>query len=179
MANRSHVYLTDQLPTKAKHKRGQFRGVCEWNWEIPISHLLLVANKPKRVQSAIWKDHEIGIAADSKGAVERLLAFIDLLGQGEVKSAGYWDDCVDETKKFFASKKRKGKWFLLEAGELFDMSGNDLVKECDAVVKAIPAMVKKVDKALAGGEKPWVSKLRKNWEKELGLYWSDVLYYSP
>ena len=179
MANRSHVYVTDKLATKAKNKRGQFRGISEWGWDIPISHLLLVANKPRRVLSAIWKEHEIGIVGESKGAVERLLRFIELLGAGKVKNQSDWDEAVDETQKFFAKKKSQGKWFVLEAGEIFDMSGNSLVKECDAALKAIAAMVKKVDKALAGGEKPWLTKLRKNWEKELGLYWSDILYYEP
>lgn len=52
----------------------------------------------------------------------------------------------------------------------------DLVKRCDLVIKEIPKIIKSVDEAIAGKGK-LLAHVAKTWEKELGLYWSDVLYF--
>ena len=75
-----------------------------------------------------------------------------------------------------------GLWGQLDlAGEIFECTASSVAaieKLAKKLVDAdIPAARKKVDAAIAGKEKPWLAKVAKTWEKELGLYWSDVLYF--
>jgi len=177
MANRSYLYTLDAVPTKKK-KPKPVRSLSEWGWDIPMSHKILASESPKRCPSAIWPEHEIGVVADFAGGRDRLLAFLDVVAGSKPKNAKAFAEALAETKKTLASKKHAGKFTLLECGEIFDMLDDDLVKSADRLVeKEIPALKKKVDAAIAGKEKKWASDVAKTWEKDLGLYWADVLYF--
>jgi hypothetical protein len=177
MANRSYLYTVDVAPTKKKTPK-PIRSLSEWGWDIPLSHKILASEGPKRCQSAIWGDHEIGVVADFAAGRDRLLALLDVLAKAKPKNAKAFAAAAAETKKTLASKKHAGKFTLLECGEIFDMLDDDLTKSADRLVeKDIAAVRKKVDAAIAGKEKAWVAKLAKSWEKDLGLYWADVLYF--
>jgi hypothetical protein len=44
----------------------------------------------------------------------------------------------------------------------------------------IPAIVRGCEILVAGDPlPPWLARLPGSWQEELGLYWSDVLYYAP
>jgi len=70
---------------------------------------------------------------------------------------------------------------LLEAAELFGGSTDALEAEAERyVLESIPAIVRGSEILVAGGPlPPWLARLPESWEEELGLYWSDVLYYAP
>ncbi len=179
MANRSYLYTLDAVPTK-KNTPKPIRSLSEWGWDIPLAHKILASENPKRCQSAIWSDHEIGVVADFAAGRDRLLAFLDVLAKAKPKNAKAFAAAVAETKKTLASKKHAGKFALLECGEIFDLLDDDLVVSANRLVdEEIPAARKKVDASIAGegSAKAWVSKLAKTWEKDLGLYWADVLYF--
>jgi hypothetical protein len=178
MANRSYLYTLDKIPTKGKANPKPIRSLGEWGWDIPLSHKILASEKPRRCQSAIWKDHEIGIVADFHAGRDRLLALLEVLGKAKPKNPANFTLALKDTAKVLKSKKYVGKYTLLECGEIFDMMDGDLVKHANALAeKELPAIKKRVDAAIAGGEKKWVAKLAKSWEKDVGLYWSDVLYF--
>jgi hypothetical protein len=177
MANRSYLYTLDAVPSKKK-KVKPIRSLSEWGWDIPLSHKILASENPKRCQSAIWGDHEIGVVADFPAGRDRLLAFLGVVGEAKPKNQKAFAEALAETKKTLASKKHAGKLTLLECGEIFDMLDEDLVTSTDRLVdKEIPALKEKVEAAIAGKEKKWVSEVAKTWEKSLGLYWADVLYF--
>jgi hypothetical protein len=178
MANRSYLYTLDKAPVKGKKAPKPIRSLSEWGWDIPLSHKILASESPKRCQSAIWVEQEIGIVADFPAGRDRLLAFVDVVAKNKPAKAKDFATAAAETKKVLASKKHAGKLTLLECGEIFDMQRDDLVVSADRLVeKEIPALAKKVDAAIAGKGKPWVASVAKKWEKELGLYWADVLYF--
>jgi hypothetical protein len=175
MANRSYVYSADTAPKKGKAPK-PIRSLSEFNWGIPLAHKILASGSPVRGPSIIW-DQAIGISADWSVGTSRLLGLFDALSK-EKKVAKPKDLAVAiaETKKTFASKKFKGKLILLEAGEIFDMEGGSLEKRCDALITEIGKVAKEVDAAIAGKGK-LLSKLAKTWEEDLGVEWSDVLYF--
>src|SRR5262245_33425759 len=127
MANRSYLYTVDKVPTR-KGKKSKPRGVSEFGWGVPLSHKILMSSNPTVCPSAIWQ-RNIGIVADREPGVDLLLEFLGVLKAGKVKNEKYFDACIRDTKKFFSHKKRKQKHFLLEAGEIFDMAGTDLVDQ--------------------------------------------------
>ncbi len=177
MANRSYLYTLDAVPSKKK-KVKPIRSLGEWGWDIPLSHKILASENPKRCQSAIWGDHEIGVVADFPAGRDRLLALLEVVAQAKPKNPKAFTEALAETKKTLASKKHAGKFTLLECGEIFDMLDDDLLVSANRLVdEEIPALKKKVDAAIAGKEKKWVSEVAKTWEKNLGLYWADVLYF--
>ena len=88
MANRSYLYTCDDIPTADGKVKP--RGLCEFNYGIPIVHKLMVASAPRVVRSAIWGEHDIGILGDRAGAVERTVAFVDKLSAGDVADRADW-----------------------------------------------------------------------------------------
>jgi hypothetical protein len=177
VANRSYIYTVDEVPTKKRQPK-PIRSLGEWGWDIPLAYKILASEKPKRCQSAIWKDHAIGVVADFAPGRDRLLAFLERLAAAKPKDNKAFDEAVAETKKTLASKKRAGKLVLLECGEIFDMHDADLVESANALVgDEIHSARRKVDAVLAGKEAKWLAGVAKDWEKSLGLYWADVLYF--
>ncbi len=179
MANRSYLYTVDTVPTKKK-KPKPIRSLSEFNWGIPLAHKILASESPKRAQSVIW-DHDIAVVAAFEPGKKRLLAFLDVLAEASPKNKKAFAEAVSETKTALSAKKHVGELSLLECGEIFEMEADSLeeiVKVCDTLVdEDIPAAREKVDAAIAGKEKKWLASVAKSWEKTLGLYWDDVLYF--
>jgi hypothetical protein len=175
MANRSYVYTVDAVPTKKKRPK-PIRSLSEFGWDIPLAFKILASEKPKRCQSLIW-DLEIGVVARFPEGRERLLRFLDVLGKtGEAENA--FDSAVAEASKALTHKKHVGKLVVLEAGEIFDLLKGSHVNNAKALVdEDIPAARKTVDAAIAGRETKWLAGVARTWEKTLGLYWADYLYF--
>jgi hypothetical protein len=176
MANRSYLYSVDSI-LAGKKKVKPIRSLSEWNYAVPLSHQLLVSGSPKRCTSAIW-DHEIGIAGEYGPGRDRLLRLLAALEETRgLKKKDEFVEAATETRKVLQSKKRAGRYFLLEAGEIFDLGDEELVPACDALVKEVSRVAREVDEALSGHTPKLLSRLAKRWEDELGLYWADVLYF--
>ena len=181
MANRSYLYTCDESPAAGRAVKP--RGLCEFNYGIPIVHKLMVASAPRVVRSAIWGDHDIGILADRAGAIERTLAFVDKLSAGELAEQDAWNEEVAGMKQFLAAVP-PSKYVLLETGEIYEMTEPDAAAIVGAVKRLadteIPAVAARAARAVAGQEDAWLSELRRGWQDmEAGPgYWSDVLYFS-
>ncbi len=175
MSNRSYVYTVDTIPTKKK-KAKPVRSLSEWAWDVPLAHKILVSASPKRCQSCIWTQ-EIGVAGEFEGGRDRLLQFLDALGKVKVKTPKVFAKAVATTKTVLAHKKYVGKFILIDAGEIYDMEGGGLVACAKAFIKDVGTITKKVDRAIAGKENRWLSTIGKKWDEELGIEWSDVLYF--
>ena len=171
MANRCYLYAVDRSPSDGKTYP---RGLCEYSWDVPIVHKLMMGGDPRRVKSAIW-DPEIGILADRDGAIERVEAFAAALLAGHTgKAAGDLREQLDEMRAVL-KKTPATPYLLLEVGEIVDMMGGDLVKNVDKVIADIPVVVAKAARADA----KWLGKLRKTALDEFNFgYWSDTLYFS-
>jgi hypothetical protein len=177
MANRSYVYAVDTLPTKKKQPK-PIRSLSEFGWGVPVAHQLLASGSPRRCQSAIWEEHEIGIAGDFKVGRDRLFRFLEALaGVKGLKKKDAFAEAVAETRAFLEAKKHVGKYILLEAGEIYDLLDGELVDACEAQIREIGKTAERVERAIAGKEPKFMAKLAKSWEAELGLYWADVLYF--
>ena len=159
-------------------KTKPIRSLSEWAWDVPVSHMILASEAPKKCQSIVWAQ-QIGITADFAAGRDRLLAFIDVVGKAKPKNPKAFAAAVEATKKVMKSKKYVGKLTQLEAGEIFDMSGHPLGVAHKNLLKDLATTRKKVEAAIAGKEAKWVKHLAKEWETELGLEWSDVLYFDP
>jgi hypothetical protein len=168
MASRSHLYAVDSFPTRTERPRS-IRGISEWGWSIPLSHMILMGPSPVACTSVIWPEHTIGVLADFARGTETLLSF---LGAMNATTA------ADEARAFL--EKHRGKYFLLEPGEILDASGEPFDEAMPRLVETeIPEVSDRVAAALRGREKAWLAELARNPVESLGLYWSDVLYYSP
>lgn len=174
MANRSHLYTCDDIPPKDGFYA---RGLSEYNWDIPLVHKVMMANAPRVVRSAIWA-RDIGVLAERAGAFERTLAFFARIGEGELPARDGFDAELAEMRAFLDATPPT-MYLLLEAGEIFDIMGGDLVEHARQLVVEIADLGARVDRAIAGGEAPWLAQLRANWQKAARPgWWSEVLYYS-
>jgi len=178
MANRSYLYASDAIPD-GKTKIAP-RGLCEYNWDIPLVHKLVMGGAPRRVHSAIWPQHEIGIIANRQGAIERVEAFAAKLLEGDLdaeKRTQLESELAD--MRAVSEKTPATPYLLLEVGEIVDMMGGELVDQADKIVKEIPAVVARAERAVAGKEDAWLAELRGKPLDEFNFgFWSDVLYFS-
>ncbi|HUS27839.1 MAG TPA: hypothetical protein VMZ53_05005 [Kofleriaceae bacterium] len=178
MANRSYLYTCDQVPTDESTDAP--RGLSELNYDIPLIHMLMAANNPRRVQSAIWSEHDIAILADREHAIERALAFADKVGAGTLDDRAAWDSDLAAMREFFA-KVPPSKYVLLECGEIWEMQCDslDAIKAAaDKLVTDCQATGARVDRALAGKEDTWLDEVRTEWQRHFGASWSEHLYFS-
>lgn len=167
MANRSYLYATDTIPTKGQPNPSY--GLAEYNWDIPVVFKLMMANEPRRTASAIW-NHDIGIIADRRGAVDRVEAFAALLIDGH-PHADELKAQLEEMREVLR-KTPPTKYLLLEVGEIVDLMDGELATNVEEVISGIADVVK-----LAADPKT-VAKWRKRKLDEMNLgYWSDVLYF--
>jgi hypothetical protein len=175
MANRSYLYAIDGIPDgKGRHIP---TGLSEYSSDVPLVHKLMIANAPRRVPSVIW-EADVGIVADRAGAAERVIAFAEKLLEGKVSDRGALTAELAACKAVLAGTP-PGKYILLEIGEILETQEGDPLKAVDRLIKDLPALAAKVDRAIAGKEDKWLAALRKAPIDEFSFgAWSDVLYYS-
>ena len=178
MANRSYLFSLNESPKS-------LGGLSEWNYAIPLSHLLLVSGNPRIGRSYIWEtEMPIAITGDYDEGAKRLLAFLDLLMAANAEGKESLEKLVKETRTFLLDEKNSKPKILLEAGEILDMQDNPMDEEVKFVLKEIRELAAEVDRLLSLGEKDvfnnttnqHILDLQKEMD-ELGLYWSNELYF--
>ncbi|WP_433216558.1 hypothetical protein [Microtetraspora malaysiensis] len=173
MANRSYLYSADSLPS-AEDIPKPIRCISEHNWSIPLAHKLLVGRETAVVPSMIWNPR-IGIAADFAGGASLLGDLLRVVGQ-ELTDRDF-SVCVDKTMAHL--DKQRGKFFLLETGEIISLGGNDPEQEVrDLVAHDIPAAVAQAEAALAGANDEWLASVRADWQDHFGSFYNEWLYFS-
>ncbi len=178
MANRSYLYAIDALPGVSRQGSAP-RGLSEFNWSIPLAHKLFVGFEAQRVQSVIWPDHRIAIVGDFERGARLVMGLLDAVGQVAPTDPAL-DDAIAHTREFLTDPAHRGRYALLEAGEIFDLFDRDLEAQARELVELeIPALVVRAQGAIRGENDAWIKDLRRRWDEMLGIgFWSDVLYYS-
>ena len=187
MANRSYLYSCDYVPEGIEQKKA-LTGISEWNYDIPLVFKLLASGSPKLCKSSIWDmDEKIAIVSSYEEGVANLVSFLDKIDSDMTKSL------AEEAKAFLRNEKNSSKYFVLECGEIFDMSGEDIFSQNEALLKDlknIDQVVAQVIDALAPKQKSFFQRIFSRTDKaseinptevvsSLGLgNWSNILYYS-
>src|SRR5690606_9513465 len=166
MANRSHLYTCDEVPGAESFYA---RGLSEYNWDIPPVHKLMMANAPRVVRSAIW-DHDIGILAERAGAFARVLGLFHQLGAGPLAARDPFERELAQMRSFLAEAPPT-RYVLLEAGEIFDIQGGELVDHAHALVAEITELAARTERAIAGGDEAWLATLRADWQERARPGW--------
>lgn len=187
MANRSYLYSCDYVPGES----GQVKiltGISEWNYDIPLVFKLLASGSPQLCKSSIWEmDEKVAIVSSYEEGLGKLISFLDKIDSDLTKNL------ADEAKAFLRNEKNKSRYFVLECGEIFDMSGEDIFSQNEALLKALrnleQATAQVID-ALAPKQKSFLQRVFSKTDKasefnqnevvsSLGLgNWSNILYYS-
>jgi len=179
MSNRSLLFTTDSMPGPGASPSA-IRPLAEWNG-LPPTHLLLASVNPKRCRSLLAPDTDSGVAGEYAGGVERLLAFLEALGKLDALVApNAYAHAVAKAREVLASDEHRGRYVVLEAAGHYDGESAELSAAADRLIREdIRATVRAYEGLIAGAPPRWVHSLAENWADELGLAWSQVVYYSP
>ena len=174
MANRSHLYAANTLPTD-ESRPAAVAGISEHNWSIPLAHLLLVSFDTRVVPSMIW-DQRIGVAGDYERGAALLMDLLRVVGEG-VDDVQDFESVVATTKAQL--DKHRAKYFLLEAGEILDLDEGSCETATDRLVEEhIPALAAHAEAAIAGENADWLAVARGRWREHFYSFYNDTLYYS-
>lgn len=187
MANRSYLYTTDHLPGSPEWmQRKDLRSIGEFRYDIPLAFRILLSGSPVAVRSSIWESPEpLAIAGDARIGVARLMAYLDRLPAQAAP-------LVAETRAFFADPDNVRRHFVLECGEIFDLSPGDLAEKNEALLGEIAAITDDVAALELPQPMPEPSLVRRWLAKALKLppadpldawyaiglgSWANILYY--
>jgi hypothetical protein len=185
MANRSYLYSSNDLPESVEWStRKALHGISECNYDIPFVFKILLSGDPVACRSSIWDAPEkIAIAGDylqGKASLERFLSRIpDPVAQ----------PLIAEALQFLNDPKHARKHFILECGEIFDLTKGSLADKNSALLVEIREIGASIDSlpvprpaatqtGLLGklfGRKP-PDPLSPYYEMGLG-FWSEILYF--
>lgn len=185
MANRSYLYSTEAFPgspewdeTKALH------GIAEFRYDIPLVFRILLTGNPMECRSSIWEAPEkIALAGSYSRGVENLTRYLDRIADPAARPL------IDEAILFLSAPKQARKHFILECGEIFDLTRGSLAEKNSALLAEIqeigagidhlpvprPARAKpRLLSRLFGLRAP--DPLEAYYEIGLGA-WSEILYF--
>jgi len=204
MANRSYLFSTnfDKSSYAGKENR-EIRGISEFDYDIPLAYKILVSQDAKIVNSIIWEySHPIAIQGDFSKGKRKFFDFLDALVTENILDGSIWEEKMNEARGFLNSAKCKNDFFLLENGEIYEMTGealeaqnlflfeNEILKIDDTIsrhllrIKELKQGRQNKHGLFSGFGKS--KKANNESDKELIIlhdllgidYWSDVLYYN-
>ncbi len=178
MANRSYLYSShpgDPNP---------IRDLSEWNYDVPISHFLLVSSNPTPIKTQLWSvEEKIAIQGEAEGARDLFHRFLDWIepqlsaASAEIKAA----------REAILREDRQGEFYHLELGEIYDISGyarEEMGSACEADAKLAVSIASEVRNLLETSgssmtdfEHLRLQDARDSWEESLGLYFPGILYF--
>ncbi|WP_228562636.1 DUF7822 domain-containing protein [Catenulispora rubra] len=174
MANRSHLFAANTLPTEGG-RPDPVVGISEHNWSIPLAHLLLVSFDTRVVPSMIW-GRRTAVAGDYDRGAALLMELLRVVGE-EVAEEQDFESVVATTKAQL--DKQRAKYFLLEAGEILDMDDEPAEAAIDRlVVQHIPSLAAHAEAAIAGENAEWLAVARGRWRENFYSFYNDTLFYS-
>jgi len=168
MSNRCELYACDGDPNIYDIAP---RGVCEHVADVALVQLIMIARGARAVTSQLFEDR-LAVLADSSGAAERALAFVDKLGEGDVAEPEDFAAAVEQMRNLLATTSL-GRFLLLEVGEVLDT--DDGIQE---LIGSLADLDAQVERALAGEENAWLDELRQTWQDTVMPWWASSLYYS-
>ncbi|PID60675.1 MAG: hypothetical protein CSB44_09865 [Gammaproteobacteria bacterium] len=181
MANRSYLYSTDNLPESEEWtKKRILRSLSETNYDIPLVFKLLLSGNPIAVKSTIWEyDGKIAIAGEYESGLKNLEDYLSRLPAEA-------EQLVTEAMTFLSDKANRRKYFILECGEIFNMTEGDLeeknlalleeIKELKNNIHAIDVPTLLESKDVSDQNAPQTDFAKQLHRIGLG-YWANILYY--
>lgn len=169
MANRAYLYAK---------KGNKVTGISEYNYDIPISHKILISQSIKPVRSKIFRSpFKIALQGDFKKGIEKLYTFLEELKRKEYFGENVLNEYIEETKAFL-DNNRGYEHFHLECGEIFDtniyIKNRKLYKEISNIDNVIEDFYKIMDEMKKGDSKDKQERMI----NMLGIReWSEYLYY--
>lgn len=187
MANRSYLYSISEKQTE-QLTGVKIRSLSEFNYSIPLTHKLMLCSNPELVQSALFGyEKPIALLGEFAGGYDLLKRFLQRLKQvPALVSRSDFDQQLEETLEFLDDRNKQLPYVLLEAGELFDMSGNLLEEDAGDLLDELDVLREEAETIIASAETNPFAKARHyqlenlhtHWQKQLGLdCWSEVLYF--
>ena len=158
MANRTYLYITDSV-----EKRGEIRGIAEYNYAFPLLFKILCSSLPRAEKSSICiLEEKIAVISDMSEGIDKLKAFLlkmkdekTALSKGKALVS---DESYENIEKFLDKDSfilEGYKYFLLEAFELYEM-GTDSYEEFERLtlgdIEQINNINKNVDAFMETGE---------------------------
>jgi hypothetical protein len=180
MANRSYLYTYHPGETPL------YRDLSEWRSDVPISHLLLVGSNTTVCGSEIWDADQIALKGDAVPGRTLLLKFIDWLSP-QISSTQFEEDAAN-TREYLARLDRQGSQFHLELAEIYQLSAIDDLEDMASATKENAQLAERlfleVQKVISTPGSTvedfndfTLKKLKTNWEDDLGLHFTYVLYF--
>lgn len=185
MANRSYLYSTNDLPgSPAWSERKALNGVGEFRYDIPLVFKILLTGNPVACRSSIWETPDkIALASDYAIGLQNLTRYLDRITDPAARPL------IDESIGFLRANGQARKYFVLECGEIFDLTEGSLADKNLALLDEIQAMATGLDHLPvplpANTTQGFVSRLLKlkapdplSPYHEMGLgAWSEILYF--
>lgn len=185
MAHRSYLYSTDNLPESPEWNiKKTLHGISEYRYDIPFIFKLLLTGKPVACRSSIWeKPEQIAIAGDYALGLANLSRYLGRISDPAI------GPLVQEAHEFLNSPAHARRHFILECGEIFDLTKGSFTDKNNALLLEIREIGESIDaqpipKPIST-QRGLLSKLLKlkapdplSPYYELGLgYWSEILYF--
>ena len=179
MANRSYLYSHHPEANK------KYRDLAEHNYTIPLIHLILVGVKTEVCNSALWQvDSAIAIRGKAAPARELLFKFFAWLTP---QLGQEFSQQVAEVKKILLQENRQGTHYHLEPAEVYELMGLSIeemnlqaledAEEAAMICQVIKDLIAVEGSTLADTDSELLKRIPENWQAELGLNFSEVLYY--
>lgn len=185
MADRSYLYSTNDLPdSPAWSEKKAFHGIAEFGYDIPLIFKILLTGSPMACRSSIWETPEkLAIAGDYSVGLENLTRYLDRITDSEARPL------IDESLEFLRAPRQARRHFILECGEIFDLTKGSLAEKNLKLLAEIQDIGARIDHlpvpVRAASQQGFLSKLFKlqapnplSQFYEIGLgAWSELLYF--
>ncbi len=136
MANRSYLYVVDEVPGHGAPLT-RVSGLSEWNWDVPLVHELLVSGSGRLVPSTIWDAPAAAILGDYDQGVANLERLFARLPQDRETQRQ-----IAEARSVLGAPENRGRYLLLEVAEIHVLSATDdenphpeMLREAQGVVR--------------------------------------------
>lgn len=141
MADRSYLYSTDHLPGSPEWgERRALQGIAEYRYDIPLAFKLLLTADPTACRSSIWETPALlAIAGDYARGVAALTTYLGRITDPAARPL------IDETIRFLRAPEHARRYFILECGEIFDLTEGPLDAKNAALVTEIQELGGDID----------------------------------
>lgn len=144
MANRSYLYSTNLPPGPDAVDQGRkLVGISEYSHDIPIVFKLLLSGHPRACPSSIWdSEGNIALIGDYDTGVANLQAFFAKVTQTAAQPL------IANALEFLHKPENRNPYFVLECGEIFEMSDASISQQNLDVLAQIQNIQPEIDAAL-------------------------------
>jgi hypothetical protein len=179
MANRSYLYSVNEIPTAKNHKDLTLKGISEFNYGVPLVHLILVSSDTKTCPSFFMSDVDALIGNYEKG-LKTLTALFELMKKKGVDLPGLFNEKISESLKFLERTDRKQKYFLLEPFEILDMDSGPHALTINTYKEWAAELFSYIEDGDIEAINEFVGEdILTHYEEHMGFgSWSEVLYWS-